>query len=169
MDRIGNQLPPERLVELMVELHEIMNGTEMEAVPTTAIITGVPELMGQLKGMGLRLGILTRSCSEYTNAALGGLLDLFDSVSCRELDAPSKPDPQALLLVCEEMGTKPRHTVLVGDHVMDAVCADLAHAMFVGVTTGSSSSADLSKLPHLAILDDLEELPSIIAKLNADG
>ena len=165
VDKLRFEVSEEELPRLMEEIHEIMNLTEMEAVNGSSPMADLPLLFRRLKETGLRLGLLTRSCRAYTRAVLGDLIQEIDAIACREAGAPAKPDPRALVSLARQLDAHPSRTVLVGDHLTDGICAERAGAMFVGMATGSSQGAELSKLPHVAILQDLADLPDVLEKI----
>lgn len=56
---------------------------------------------------------------------------------------------------------KCRSPIYIGDSYIDAKAAQNANIDFVGVTTGTTSRKNLESYPHVAVLDNLEELLEI--------
>ena len=59
------------------------------------------------------------------------------------------------------MMAKMNKMVMVGDTVHDLQLAQNAGAQAVGVTWGACARRDLEKLPHVAVVDTVEELRSL--------
>ena len=158
--RAGNGLE-----EDLARIHRIMDETEIESSGKATPLVDVVDVLARLREMGFKLGLLTRSCEDYSRRVLGESIGIFDSISCRSPGKPSKPDPAPLEEMAGEMGVDLQKTLLVGDHVMDGHCARSAGAPFVAVTTGSSSRKELSKYSPLSILDDLTMLPEFLRRM----
>lgn len=78
-------------------------------------------------------------------------------------EAPSKPHPQMLLDLMDELGTRPEETLMVGDTTFDLDMARNAKVPSVGVLTGSHGREDLMASGPLACLDGAVDLPSWLA------
>ena len=168
LGRLESVLSGQTLTEAMARIHSIMDETEMESAAGARLLGEVGRVLAALREMGLRIGLLTRSCRRYTElvAEREGITNFFDEVSCRTHDEPLKPDPRALLRLCETLGVDAGRTLLVGDHAMDGECALRAGALFVGVTTGSSPREALEKVNPLAVLEGLGPLPALVGRIN---
>jgi len=70
-----------------------------------------------------------------------------------------KPHPGALQLALSKLGVAPEDAVYVGDNIVDAMAAQAANIPFIGVTTGTTAKEELSRYPHLCILNNLSEFP----------
>ena len=80
-------------------------------------------------------------------------------------EQPSKPAPDMVFKLCDELGLEPSETLVVGDTTHDLEMAANAGAPAVAVTTGAHTTEQLRRAPHLAILNDLSELPDFVATL----
>lgn len=78
-------------------------------------------------------------------------------------EAPSKPHPQMLLDLMDELGTRPEETLMVGDTTFDLDMAKNARVPSVGVLTGSHGREDLMASGPLACLEGAVDLPSWLA------
>ena len=76
----------------------------------------------------------------------------------------SKPSPEMVFGLCGELGLDPKEALVVGDTAHDLHMAANAGAAAVGVATGAHSREQLLGAPHLAVLDDLSELPGFLAQ-----
>ncbi len=151
----------------IAEIHRIMDNTEMEAIGEANPLCEIRDLLTELKEMGLRIGLLTRSCGRYAKEIMdrNKCTEFFDALGFRCMNRPSKPEPKALHLLSQALKIPVQEILMVGDHAMDGQCARMAGAKFVAVSYGSSSNEDLMDLDPLAILDNLEELPLMIQKI----
>jgi len=115
----------EKIQRVFQKVAEIMNEIELEAVEDVQLLDGVVETLENLKRLGLKIGIITRSCREYVNRVLKKfeLERLIDAVAARDDVLKPKPDPEHPRYLMELLGVKPSETVLIGDHPLDALCA----------------------------------------------
>ncbi|MEM1201931.1 MAG: HAD-IA family hydrolase [Acidobacteriota bacterium] len=81
-------------------------------------------------------------------------------VASRTVDeASSKPHPQMLLDLMEELGTRPGETLMVGDTSHDLLMARNAGTPSIAVLTGSHGRPQLEPHGPLACLGSAAELP----------
>ncbi len=69
-----------------------------------------------------------------------------------------KPHPESIDLAVDLLGVTRAEAVYVGDGLIDSQAAKAAGLDFIGVTTGMASREELSRLPHVAILNSWREL-----------
>ena len=125
-----------------------------QAVPLEPFLTG-------LRGLGLRLGVMTNDAEAVAHAHLGqaGVSALFDFVAGFDSGFGGKPSPEPLWAFCDHIGCDPSRTIMVGDSTHDLVAGRAAGMGTVGVLTGLATEADLSPLadvvlPHIGYLTD---------------
>jgi HAD superfamily hydrolase (TIGR01549 family) len=124
----GNQIS-----EVLTQVSRIMNEVELQSVEDATLIEGVPQTLYVLKKRGLKLGVMTRSCREYTQRILAkfGLGQFFDAIVARDdVDKP-KPNPEHAFHLLKLLGVQAQETLYVGDHWSDAECASQAGLRFV--------------------------------------
>ncbi|QEY23834.1 HAD-IA family hydrolase [Neisseria animalis] len=80
-------------------------------------------------------------------------------------EQPSKPAPDMVFKLCDELGLMPSETLVVGDTTHDLDMAANAGAPAVAVSTGAHTVEQLRGSLHLAVLNDLSELPDFLAGL----
>lgn len=155
----------------MAELDRIMDAVELERVGETHAIPGAAELLADLRGMGLKIGVLTRGCGDYAERALcrTGLRGLVDAVESRNSETRPKPDPESYLRLAGRLGVDRSETVFVGDHPIDAQCAARAGVPFVGVMTGDMSEEELEKAGSVVVVRHVGELLDYLRSAAADG
>jgi len=131
------------LYRFETEFHRAIDSIEMEALPRTVARPGADPLLKGLTERGFRLGILTRSSEEFARGALNrtGLAKYFPYLRSRSFSGPSKPSPEALLGLLQEMEVPIDRAVFVGDHLIDAECAVAARVRFYAVLPDPSEAA----------------------------
>jgi len=115
----------EKIQRIFQKVADIMNEIELEAIQDAQLLDGVAETLEKLKKLGLKIGIITRSCREYANRILEkfDLKKLIDVVAARDDVLKQKPDPEHPRYLMEILSVKSSETILIGDHPMDALCA----------------------------------------------
>ncbi len=88
-----------------------------------------------------------------------GLDALFSTTRCAD-DAPSKPHPQMLLDIMEDLGVASAETLMVGDTSYDMEMAGNAGVATVAVSSGVHDRQRLLEFDPLAVLDSVAELPA---------
>lgn len=149
--------------EVMAEINEIMTDTEMKYVSKARLIEGAAQALRRLKGAGIKVGVLTRSCRRYADEVLKttGLAALVDEVAARDDCANPKPDPTQAHQLMEKMNVKPDETVMVGDHPVDSLCARNSGIRFIGVLTGSRTPEQTRQLGS-TLIRSVKELPDFL-------
>lgn len=153
-------LPDKELARRLAELDKIMDEVEMERVSETVAYDGAARLLRMLRQNGIKVGILTRGCEEYANAALvrTSLSDLVDAVECRSPDTKAKPNPEAYVKLVHALGVRKEETIFVGDHPIDAQCAANAGVPFIAVRTGDVSEAALKAAGSVEVFGDVSQM-----------
>jgi 2-haloacid dehalogenase len=104
-----------------------------------AFIDG-PAALEQLRGVGLRLGVLTQSAAEAADAVLrfAGLRDRIEVVISAPESGAFKPDPRPYRMALERVGAPAGEVALVAAHWWD-----VAGAKAAGLRTGWVARRDL--------------------------
>ena len=153
----------EKIPSLLQDLNEIMTDVEMKCVSNAEVIDGAFQTIKRLKGAGMKIGILTRSCRKYADQTLKttGLSELIDEVAARDDGEKPKPDPSQVYWLMERMRVGSNSVIMVGDHPIDSLCAKNAGIGFVGVLTGSWGKEQVEKLGS-TVVPSVKELPEIL-------
>jgi len=160
----GAGIPEGNRFRFEAAVNRTIEEIEMEALPKTAVRDGAVELLGTLTQRGFRLGVLTRSSSEFCRAALKrtGLIDYFPYLRTRSSPGPAKPDPEALRLLLHDMGVPYDRALYVGDHRFDAECATRASVRFYALLPAEGGEDGLAERFRAngaaAVARDLAEL-----------
>lgn len=165
MDRFAERMialgwTEEEVGEALGEFEAIMDEVELERVAETREMEGARDLLEHLVSRGIRVGILTRGCLRYAEEALrlGGLREFVHALECRNSRMPAKPNPEPYWHLVERLGLRPEETVFVGDHLLDAACAERAGVPFVGVLTGDLAEEDLLGAGSVAVFPSVADM-----------
>lgn len=164
---IGRSLPevfgevdPEHAVELERRYMEY-NLTHLNTITG---YPGIPEVINDLAGAGLRQAVVTskrRSVAERT-LVFAGIPDAAELVVALEDSERHKPDPEPLLVALERVDAHPRDAVYVGDAVTDLLAAQAAQLAGIGVTWGAGSTSELQAAPHEGLAQDAATLRNLL-------
>lgn len=125
------------------------------------LFPGVRELLENLRQEGYLLGLATAKGRRGLNRDLEatGMGGFF--LTTRTVDeARSKPHPQMILDIADELGATTDRTLMVGDTIHDLEMAHNARAAAVAVCSGSEGRTALEEARPLVCLDRATELPS---------
>ncbi len=130
----------------------------------TRLMPGTEETLTHFSS-ALKLGIATSRKSDGALHILQnfGLLDYFSAVVGIEHVSVSKPDPEPIHRTLEQLQVPAERAVMVGDTTDDMMAGKRAGVMTVGVTTGTTSRAELIEggadhvVTRLSALVDLVE------------
>jgi pyrophosphatase PpaX len=153
--------------KILQEVAEIMNEIELEAVDGARISNGVVETLEELKNLGVKIGIITRSCREYAISIIKkfGLQRLIDAVAARDDVLKPKPAAEHPLYLMKILGVKPSETALVGDHPMDALCAQNTGMKFFLITRVDTDLKAFKGYNH-EVLQNIRKIASILSRTN---
>ena len=151
----------DRFCELFVRrADEVMVGDTVLLEPTRAAV-------GELKRLGFQLAIVSSKYRFRIEAILERevLLDSFDTIVGGEDVDEMKPDPSGLQEAVERLKSTAAGALYVGDSQTDAETAMRAGVPFVAVLSGVTPKEQLRRYPHIAVLQDVSELPTLLTGL----
>lgn len=121
------------------------------------VFDGMMEALKQIKGKGIKLGVLTNKPHDRAVTVVGVLFgnEIFDIVIGQQEGLAKKPDPTGAILMAEKLGIDPRDCMYVGDTDVDMETGKRAGMYTVGVLWGFREKQEL--LDHKA--DVLIERP----------
>lgn len=134
---IFNLQPP--LQELIEHRTQVATRFYAESVP---VFDGVPEVLGELKALGLRLALATSSVSRLILPFLQrhDIEKYFDAIITGEMVKNGKPHPDIYLLAAQECGASARDCLVVEDAL-------------AGLEAGRSAGARTIAIPDARWLD----------------
>ncbi|WP_202816297.1 HAD family hydrolase [Immundisolibacter cernigliae] len=92
------------------------------------VFDGFEDVLDQLRGRGLRIGIVTNKLERFATPLLRalGVWPDADCLITPDLLRLPKPDPEGVLLACERLGVAPAASVFVGDDPRDIAAGQAA-------------------------------------------
>ncbi|WP_043753965.1 HAD family hydrolase [Imhoffiella purpurea] len=129
-----------------------------DATPSV-LFPGVRETLDWLAGRGHRLAVATGKSRPGLDKSMRetGLGSYFHATRCAD-ETFSKPNPQMLLELMEELGASPEETLMIGDTEYDLLMARNARVESLAVSYGVHPPERLMAHGPLACLDALSEL-----------
>ena len=121
---------------------------------------GIPEMLFELKKMGVRLGVLSNKPDDTTNIIIKSFFkDIFDDVRGGREGVALKPSPEAVNMMIADSGISPDEIFFIGDTKVDietglsaGVCAA------VGVSWGFRTREELIVAGATVIVDKPSEI-----------
>jgi pyrophosphatase PpaX len=158
--------PPENISQTLLDMEEVMNRIELEALPTIRSVPNALETLRRLQKKGFRLGIATRSHRKYTLMGLEmtGMLDYIEKIMARDDVSHPKPDPRHLLSVVRLLQVDPKSTLYVGDTTTDLITAKAAKVRFIGYKRNEDRAKQLRESGCPLIIEDLLKIVEIAEK-----
>jgi phosphoglycolate phosphatase len=123
------------------------------------LFEGVSGMLQDLAAEGYLLAVATGKSRRGLDYALTqtGLDGLFHATRTAD-ETFSKPHPQMLLDILEELGVAPAKSVMIGDTTYDLEMARNARTASIGVCTGSHCREELVRFEPVACLEGVVEL-----------
>lgn len=124
---------------------------------------GICDMLDELKDMGIAVAVLSNKPHDVTVPTIEGF---FPGVFCRvwgkKDEYPAKPNPEAALEICREIGVSPEDTVFIGDTEVDIQTGKNAGFCTIGVTWGFREREEIEKIGANYIVCTPSEIPGII-------
>lgn len=132
---------------------------------TSELFPGARETLQLLKESGFKLAVATGKGRVGLDKVLHNteLTDLFAATRCSD-ETKSKPHPQMLLEILEELDMEPRHSLMVGDTEYDMQMAIGARVGSVAVSYGVHGRERLLQHGPLVCIDNISELVDWLAE-----
>ncbi|MCF6283370.1 MAG: HAD-IA family hydrolase [Candidatus Polarisedimenticolaceae bacterium] len=130
----------------------------------TPLFSGAREVIETLRSEGYLLAVATGKGRPGLNRVLeeSELGPLFHATRCAD-EARSKPDPDMLLQILDELGIDAHEALMIGDTEYDMNMANNAGAKALGVSYGVHDKQRILDCSPLACLDDVTEIPTWLA------
>lgn len=141
---------------------------QLVSVETASFYPGMKELLVRLvqSSPEIRYAALSNACTDYVSSVLqvNGCTESFSVALGADKVPAAKPNPDGLLLICNELELEPSQCIFIGDGPTDGKAATAAGMKSIGVTWGSHSTEVLQ--PHFTYLvSSIEELERILLDL----
>jgi HAD superfamily hydrolase (TIGR01549 family) len=160
---------PEPLLENMLALPPgpardrafgLLERFEDEAAEASELNAGAREVLEHLAGRSIPLAVLTRNSRRSTEIVFRKH-GLRVEVCLTRDDAPAKPRPEPLWMICERFGVPPADALMVGDFKFDIQAGRNAGTRTALLTHGKRP-AYLSEIPPDHLLERLDDLLSLL-------
>lgn len=132
----------------------------------------VPAMLAQLKDLGLRMGVVSNTASEFQVFRVleeYGIRDYFEDVTLSSIVRYRKPDPGIFYIALQQMQAQPECTAYVGDTISrDVVGPKRAGiALTFQIHSFLTSSRDLEDYGVQAeyVIQNISEVGTILAQL----
>lgn len=129
------------------------------SVHEVTLFAGVPELLRDLRERGHRLAVATGKSRRGLDEALDqvGLRELFEATRTAD-ETASKPHPQMLHELMDELGVPAHRTLMIGDTTHDLQLAANAGTPALAVGFGAHGADELLALQPLGLVQDVAGL-----------
>lgn len=146
----------EQQLQTLVERYGYHFHTWHDQIP---LFEGVPETLAELGESGVMLAVATGKGRRGLDHAMdtSGLRPHFVASRCAD-ECHSKPHPQMLHELMDELGAAPERTLMIGDTSYDLQMAQNANVASLGVTFGAQSLDSLLPFGPLAAFDRFSDL-----------
>jgi len=135
--------------------------TEVEAATRARAMPGAERTLRELKGKGIKIGIVTRNCRSGVMKSAEMADFAYDLILTRDDVEKVKPDPQHLLDALNILTSKPGKSIMVGDHPMDILAGKRA-GMKTAAVLASKSIKDFEEVAPDLILTGVTGLLGIL-------
>lgn len=152
---------PKTMVPQMVERYRHHYLTRDADLP---LFSGVREIVVALKEAGYFVAVATGKSRVGLDRAMdaSGLRPLFDATRCAD-ECRSKPDPQMLWDLGDELGVRNERMLMIGDTTHDLMMAANAGAASLAVSYGAHDERTLEGHGALAIVGSTAQLRTWLA------
>jgi len=126
----------------------------------TLLFDDTVDILRQIKNNDCKTAIVSTKYRYRIEEALKryDITELIDyTVGLEDVDT-TKPSPEGLLKVLEQLGVAKASVLYIGDSLIDANTAKNAKVDFGAVLTGTTTTSDFQQLPHVCIAENLTAL-----------
>ena len=133
---------------------------DKEMTPNTHFYPETLPLLEKLRAAGAKTAIIStktrhRIMEKFIAENVTHLLDFV--IGCEDVET-FKPSPEGILAACRRFGAAKSEVIYTGDNLVDAEAAQAAGVDFAAVLTGTTERAAFEALPHVKIMENLDEL-----------
>nr|WP_282098640.1 HAD-IA family hydrolase [Pseudoalteromonas sp. MMG006] len=162
LERAIDVLFPEQIEQHNALVEGYKHQYRIDKTPTP-VFDGVADVLNALQEQGIILAVAT-------GKGRGGLERLLDQSQLRHFfsatrtsdDAQSKPSPDMLYQLLQELGVSADDAVMIGDTKIDMAMGKAANMDRIGVTMGVHNAQQLSELTPVATVDNYQQLQQIL-------
>lgn len=160
MDEALGVLHPAASAELVAEMKQVYRQQYLELNQTPSpLFEGVEDLLTTLNGRGYKLAVATGKARAGLDRVLSAteLGGYFVASRCAD-EAASKPSPEMILQLLNELDVSPDKAVMIGDSILDLKMANNAGIDAIGVDYGAHDKEKLRQAKPKAVIGSPMEL-----------
>ena len=135
---------------------------EVEASRGQSVYPFTRRVLGRLKQRGMKLGIITRGCTEAVRMVFPDLEEYVEAVVTRDDTRLLKPHPGQLQLVLSLLAVKPDEAVVVGDHPTDIQAGKTMAVKTVALLSGKTNRQTFEEAGADYVIDDIRGLEEVL-------
>ncbi|MDF2557592.1 MAG: pyrophosphatase [Bacillales bacterium] len=160
IDTFG-EMNPEKMDE-MIEMYRDFNIAKHDSM--VVAFEGVEETLKILKEEGFKLAIVTSKLKKVAKMGteLTNIDEFFDVFVGHDDVQVHKPNPEALFLAMEKLGSKPEETMMIGDNYHDINAAKAAGTVSVGVAWTVRGREYIESYHPDYVIDSIQDLLEIL-------
>lgn len=155
--QIAPNLPSEKVVALRKAFHKYLDNDQLNK---PAFFSGARDTLKRLREQGYWLAVATGKSRSRLEKNLSVLQarEFFMTTRCGD-EAFSKPHPQMLLEIIDEIGVSKRRVLMIGDTEYDLQLAENAGVSALAVDYGAHDRSRLLDHEILGCISDIRDLP----------
>ncbi|MBU3131404.1 HAD family hydrolase [Clostridium gasigenes] len=132
-------------------------------VDETKPYEGICELLDELRGLGIKLAVVSNKPHEFTIEMVKNYFNnKIDIVFGQRKNYQVKPNPETIFEVMNEFKLEKEECVYVGDSNVDMQTAKNAEVKSIGVSWGFRGRKELEQSGANIVVDTVEELRSVL-------
>lgn len=157
------EMNPEKMDE-MIQMYRDFNISKHDSM--VIAFDGVVDTLKTLKAEGYKLAIVTSKLREVAKMGtkLTKIDEYFDVFVGHDDVKVHKPNPEALLLAMEKLGSKPEETMMIGDNFHDINAAKAAGTVSVGVAWTVRGREYIESYQPDYVIDQISDLLDILVE-----
>ena len=162
LERAIDVLFPEQVKHQKALIEGYKHQYSVDMTPTP-VFDDVASVLSVLQEQGIMLAVATGKGRDGLERLLDqSQLRQFFSATRTSDDALSKPSPDMLYQLLQEIGVSADDAVMIGDTKIDMAMGKAANMDRIGVTMGVHNAQQLSELTPVATVDNYQQLQQVL-------
>ncbi len=139
-----------------------LEAMEVEGCANPILLPGTRELLTELTGRGVKVGVVTRNCRRVSVSLLARFALPHDLLLTRDDVAKTKPNPEHLWEALEMLAEAPNTALMVGDHWMDVQAGQRAGCLGTLGVLGRNGPDWFAPCPPTHLAHDLADAQPLL-------
>jgi phosphoglycolate phosphatase len=144
------------------EAFEKLCALEVQALQGNDPYPYTRDVLSELRGRGIRLGVITRNCLKAVKTVFPDIAGCVDTIVTRDDTDLVKPNPAHVEIALSRLGVQPDEAILVGDHPTDIMAGKAARTYTVGVLARRTEKDRFAETGADHIVADIRAVMQII-------